>query len=335
MTPFLMVVRLLASLFATIVGRLRHGPLRPTWSFGFEVMARTLRRTGLAIGKLPPLEQRRAWEAIARTQPNRLAKEVRVESVDAGGVPARWIVPHGVDEDAPVLVYLHGGGYRYGSFASHGELVCRIARDAGVRALFVEYRLCPEHRFPAAVEDAIAATRWLLRSIEPSRVVVGGDSAGGALTLAVLLSLRDAGETLPAGGLCICPWVDPTQRGGSMLTNAAYDWAAPEHFDDWLRTYVEEDQVHDPRLSPMHADLRGLPPLLLQTGSAEMLYDQVVAFAEKAQAEGVDARLSVGRDMIHDWHNLASMFPEPARAVAECAELVRERADAERLAHAG
>lgn len=328
MTPLRMGARFLASLLATIAGRLRHGPLRPTWTFGFEVMARTLRRTGLAIGKLPPLEQRRAWEAIARTQPNRLAKSVRVESVDAGGVPAKWIVPHGVAEDAPVLVYLHGGSYRYGSFASHGELVCRIARDANVRALFVEYRLYPEHRFPAAVEDAIAATRWVLRSVDASRVVVGGDSAGGALTVAVLLSLRDAGEPLAAGGLCICPWVEPTRRGGSMLANAAYDWATPEDFDDWLRTYVDEDQMHDPRFSPMHADLRGLPPLLIQTGSAEMLYDQIVAFAEKAQAEGVDMRLSVGCDMIHDWHTLASIFPEPARAVAECAAFVRERTTA-------
>lgn len=319
-----MGARVVASLFATILGRLSRGPLRPTWSFGFEVMARTLRRTGLAIGRLPPLEQRRAWTAVARSQPTPPTKD-RIEPVDAGGVPAHWIVPDGVPADAPVLVYLHGGSYRYGSLLSHAELVGRIAREAGARALFVDYRLCPEHRFPAAVDDAIAATRWVLRTTPASCVIVGGDSAGGTLTLAVLLALRDAGETLPAGGLCICPWVDPTFRGGSLLANAPFDWATPEDFDDWARTYCDPDQLRDPRIAPTFADLRGLPPLLVQVGSAEMLFDQIVAFAEKAKAAGVDAKLSIGQDMIHNWHTLAGMFPEPARAVAECGAFVRER----------
>lgn len=327
LTGPLMGGRWFASLFATIVGRLTKGRMRAGWSFGFELMARTLRRTGKAIDKLPALAQRQAWENVARLQPNRLAKEVRVESVDAGGVPARWIVPNGVTADAPVLVYLHGGGYRYGSYASHGELVCRIAKEAGARALFVEYRLSPEHRFPAAFDDALTATRWVLGTTSPSRVVVGGDSTGGALTITVLAALRDAGATLPAGGLCICPYTDPSETGGSLRTNAAFDWA-PEDSAELFSTYVDEHQMRDPRFSPIDAKLAGLPPLLVQTGSAEVLYDQVVAFVEKAKEAGVDVRLSVGADMIHLWHTMAAMFSESKLAISECASFIRERTTA-------
>ena len=320
-----MPARLLASVAETLASRARSGASRPSWSFGFEVMARTLRKTGLSIGRRTPLEQRAAWEQIAKAKPNPLRRQLTVTPVDAGGVPAKWVVPRGVAEDAPVLVFLHGGGYRYGSWQTHGEVVSRIITAAQVRALFVEYRLSPEHRFPAAPDDCLAATRWVLAQTPPSRVVVGGDSAGGTLTLAVLLSLRDAGDALPAGGLCLSPWVDPTERGGSLRENAKWDWAAPEEFDDWMRTYLDDADLRDPRAAPMHADLRGLPPLLLQVGSAEMLHDQVVAFARRVQAAGVDATFQVAPDMVHNWHTLAGMFPkgEPGRGIAQCAEFIR------------
>lgn len=287
-------------------------------------MARTLRRTSKAIEKLPVLAQRQAWENIAKLQPNSLTKEVQIESVDAGGVPARWITPNGLTAGAPTLVYLHGGGYRYGSYASHGEIVCRIAKEAGARALFVEYRLCPEHRFPAAFHDALTATKWVLHQTSPSRVILGGDSAGGALTITVLAALRDAGEMLPAGGLCICPYTDPAETHGSMKSNAEFDWA-PEDSAELFQTYIDQNQMRDPHFSPIDADLTGLPPLLIQTGSAEVLYDQILAFAEKAKAAGVPTHLSIHADMIHLWHTMAAIFPESKHAIHECASFIRKQ----------
>ena len=315
-------LRFLGAIVSTAFSRLRRGPARPSWSFLFEATVLAMRRTGRVMARLEPLEQRRAWRAIA--QPNPLAAEVQVEKVQAGTVPARWIIPVGVRSDAPVLVYFHGGSYRYGSFASHAELVSRLGKAAGARVLFVEYRLAPPDRFPAAVDDAVAALRWLGRALPLSRVVVSGDSAGGALALAALLGLRDAGEPLPRAALLLCPWVDVSARGGSLQINAAWDWALPEDFIDWAAGYADPSLWQDARVSPSYANLTGLPPLFIQVGGAEMLVDQVREFALKAEAAGVEVRLTVEPDMIHDWHLLAGISTIAARSIAEAGAFIRE-----------
>ncbi|HRI50864.1 MAG TPA: alpha/beta hydrolase [Pseudomonadota bacterium] len=282
-----------------------------------------MRRTGRFMARLDPLEQRRAWRAIV--QPNALAAEIRVQAIQADTVPARWIIPVGVGDDAPVIVYFHGGSYRYGSFESHAELVSRLGKAAAARVLFVEYRLAPPDRFPAAVDDAVAALRWLGRAQPLSRIVVSGDSAGGALALAALITLRDAGEPLPRAALLICPWVDVSARNGSLSENAQWDWALPADFIDWAAGYADEAAWQDPRVSPSYANLAGLPPLFIQVGGAEMLLDQVRAFALKAEAAGVAVRLKVEPDMIHNWHLLASISPVAARSIAEAGAFVREQ----------
>ena len=315
-------LRFLGAILSTALSRLRRGPARPSWSFLFEATVLAMRRTGRVIARLEPLEQRRAWRAIA--QPNPLAAEVQVEEVQAGAVPARWIIPVGVRSDAPVLVYFHGGSYRYGSFAGHAELVSRLGKAAGARVLFVEYRLAPPDRFPAAVDDAVAALRWLGRAQPLSRVVVSGGSAGGALALAALLGLRDAGEPLPRAALLLCPWVDVSARGGSLQINAAWDWALPEDFIDWAAGYADPSLWQDARVSPGYANLTGLPPLFIQVGGAEMLVDQVREFALKAEAAGVEVRLTVEPDMIHDWHLLAGTSTVAARSIAEAGAFIRE-----------
>lgn len=312
-----MGVRFVASLFATLLSRLRRGPARPSWPWLFEVFVRTLQRTGVYIGGLTVTEQRVAWRAIS--PPNAVRREVQIEPCAHG----RWVVPHGVGADAPVILYFHGGAYRYGSFESHGELVSRLAKEAGARLLFVDYRLAPEHPFPAGVEDVVKATRWVRETAPASRLVLAGDSAGGALCVATLLTLRDAGEPLPAGAVLLCPWVDLTARGGSLVENAQWDWALPEHFIDWAKTYTDEPKWKDPRVSPTFANLAGLPPLLIQVGGAEMLVDQITAFAQKAVAAGVDARLTVEPDMVHDWHMLALISPVARRSISEAAAFVR------------
>lgn len=314
--------RLLAAVVATLFSRLTRGPARPTWSFMFEAIVGSLRRTAILFGALDPHDQRSAWKGIA--QPNAMRRKVRIEPVVAGDVPARWIVPINVAENAPVLAYFHGGSYRYGSYESHAELVSRLAIAAGVRVLFVEYRLAPPYRFPCAVDDVTNATRWLCHTVGANRVVVGGDSAGGGLALATLLTLRDAREPLPAAALLICPWVDVTARGGSLEAHAQFDWALPEHFVDWAHGYADEAQWKDPRVSPTYADLKGLPPLLIQVGGAEMILDQVQAFAAKAKAAGVDARLTVEPDMIHNWHVLAGFSPVARKSIDEAAAFIRD-----------
>jgi len=316
-----MGLRFAAAFVATLISRLRRGPARPSWSLLFEALIRTLQRTALVIAERDALEQRRSWQAIAA--PNALRAEVRVEPVDAGGVAARWVIARGVPADAPALVYFHGGSYRYGSFESHAELASRLSRAGAVRVLFVEYRLAPPHVFPAAVDDAVTATRWLAAIEAPSRILVGGDSAGAALALATLLSLRDAGDALPAGGVLICPWVDVSARGGSLETNARWDWALPQHFIDWARGYAPEAEWTNPLVSPSFAELRGLPRLLIQIGGAEMLLDQVRCFAEKATAAGVDVHLTEEPDMVHDWHLFAAFSKTAARSIDEAGAFMR------------
>ena len=314
-------LRLLGSIVSVIFSRLTRGPARPSWSLIFEALVLSLQRTAIALGREAPLEQRRAWQAIAPPKP--LGKSVTIHAVMAGSVPARWIIPASVGEDGPVLLYFHGGSYRYGSFESHAELAWRLGRAAGARVLFVEYRLAPPNRFPAAVDDAVEATRWLCRSVAPHRIVVGGDSAGGALTLAALLALRDWGEPMPAAGLLLCPWVDKSARGGSLETNARWDWGLPEHFVDWATGYADERDWKDPRVSPTFASLARLPKLLIQVGGAEMLIDQVRAFAQKAQAAGVDVQLTEEPDMIHDWQLFARFSPVGKRSIAEAGAFIR------------
>jgi acetyl esterase/lipase len=252
--------------------------------------------------------------------------DVRSETVDAGGVSADWIEAPGADASR-ALLYLHGGGYVIGSVNTHRDLVSRIARAAGVRALSVEYRLAPENPHPAAVEDSTAAYRWLLRQgLEPGRVVLAGDSAGGGLVIATLVALRDAGDPLPAAGVCLSPWVDLEGVGESMTTKAEPD---PLIQRDGLvkmgRLYLGDFDPHTPLAAPLYADLGGLPPLLIQVGTAEALLDDARRVAEKASAAGVDVTLEPWDDMIHVWQIFASMLPEAREAIDRIGDFIRKR----------
>jgi len=252
--------------------------------------------------------------------------DTRVEAVQAGTVPAEWLVPAGARTDAAVL-YLHGGGYVIGSPKSHRHLAAAVAGAAGVSALLPDYALAPEHPFPAAVDDAIAAYVWLLRrGIPPGRIVVAGDSAGGGLTVAMLLALRDRGRPLPAAGVCISPWVDLTCSAASYSTCAARDpIVTRDGVSQMARAYLETTDAKNPMASPLHADLRGLPPLLIHVGSDEVLLDDSIQLAAHAKAGGVDATLEEWPEMIHVWHWFLPMLDEAQRAVAKIGDFVRAR----------
>jgi acetyl esterase/lipase len=271
----------------------------------------------------PTIEEMRAAAEEAPRFP--LAEDVQCEAVDAGGVPGEWIsTPEAIGEK--VLYYLHGGGYVMCSVNTHREMISRLARAAGARALAINYRLAPENPFPAAVADATAAYRWLLSTgVDQARVVIAGDSAGGGLTVATLLALRDVDEPLPAAGICISPWVDMEGLGESMNTKAGVDpTVARDGIVDMGKGYLGGADPRTPLAAPIYADLRGLPPLLIQVGTAEVLLDDSTRLAERAKSAGVDVILETWEDMIHVWHSFAAILPEGQQAIDCIGKFIRK-----------
>jgi monoterpene epsilon-lactone hydrolase len=269
-----------------------------------------LRRQGLSqSGKLTIAERRAAFDDLARAY--RLPPDVERERVAAGGIRAEWIaVPESSDDHA--VLYLHGGGYSCGSLESHRELAARLARAACARVLLIAYRLAPEHPYPAALEDACAAYRWL-REQEPAAITVAGDSAGGGLALALLVALRDAEDSLPAAAALFSPWVDYTGQAASMTANAEADPIfGPDVLAEMAANYLTGRDAA--AVSPLNADLRDLPPLLLQVGTTETLYDDSRRLAERAEAAGVHVVLEENEGLLHVWHLFANL-PEAAEAV--------------------
>lgn len=241
---------------------------------------------------------------------------LRLEPVEANGVPAEWVIAPGAAADRAIL-YLHGGGYVLGSIRTHRELAGRISAASGARCLVIDYRLGPEHRFPAALDDAVSAYRWLIAAgFAPGRLAIAGDSAGGGLCIATLLALRDAGVPLPATGVCMSPWVDLEGTGESMTTKAAEDpmvQAAP--LRKMAQLYLGGADPRSPLASPLWGELRGLPPLLIQVGSAETLLDDSTRIAKRARDAGVEVELECWPEMIHVWQAFAALIPEGREAI--------------------
>lgn len=255
-----------------------------------------------------------------------VTSDATCESTDAGGVAAEWVAVPGVSAER-VILYLHGGGYVMGSINSHRDLATRLSRAAAARVLLIDYRLAPEHPHPAAVEDAVAAYRWLLSTgAAASRLAVAGDSAGGGLTVATLVALRYGGTPLPAAGVCLSPWVDLEGIGDSMATKAAVD---PMVQRDPLRKmaalYLAGQDPRTPLAAPLYANLSGLPPLLIQVGTAETLLDDSTRLAERARKAGVNVTLEPWEDMIHVFQAFAPILPEGREAIERIGAFVRQR----------
>jgi monoterpene epsilon-lactone hydrolase len=270
------------------------------------------------------IEEQRAQMETGFTQ-FQLPTDVRCDSVDAGGVPAEWITTPGVVAER-VIYYLHGGGYVMGSMNTHREMVSRLSRAANARVLIIDYRLAPENPFPAAVDDSIAAYHWLLSiGVAPTRLVIAGDSAGGGLTVATLVALRDAGEPLPQAGICLSPWVDLECLGESMATQAEIDPMVNRDSVLMLaKAYLGDTNPRTPLASPLYADLAGLPPLLIQVGTTEALLDDAKRLADRARAAGVDVILEPWDDMVHVWHAFAAILPEGQQAIDRIGKFVRQ-----------
>ncbi|MFZ2628708.1 MAG: alpha/beta hydrolase [Rugosibacter sp.] len=238
------------------------------------------------------------------------------EKAIVGGVPGEWQMPSVLTGNR-VILYLHGGGYVIGSIATHRDMVGRIADASGARALLLDYRLAPEHPFPAAVDDAVAAYRGLLDTgAKPENIVFAGDSAGGGLTVAALVALKQQGLPLPAAGICISPWVDLTFSGESMKTKEEADPLLGKGPLKWMGDlYLAGQAPESPLASPLFADLTGLPPLLIQVGSEEVLLDDALRLNAAAKAAGINVSLEVWDGMMHVWHLMAAMIPEGKQAI--------------------
>ncbi len=276
------------------------------------------------VGNPPAAEMRAELEAMAGTLP--LEPEVQAESLEVAGMRAEWITSPAVARER-VILYLHGGGYVVGSLNTHRDLAGRLGRAAGARVLLIDYRLAPEHRHPAAVDDATAAYRWLLaRDLAPARLAVAGDSAGGGLTIATLLALRDAGAPLPAAGVCFSPWVDMEATGESMTsitTDPMLNRASILHF---ARFYLGDTvDPRTPLAAPLHADLHGLPPLLIQASRHEVLRDDATRIAAKARAAGVECELELTDEVPHVWQAFAAILPEAREALDRAGAFLRRR----------
>lgn len=261
------------------------------------------------------------WDALFGGQP--VAAEVQPLTI--GGLGAEWITAPGADPQR-VMLYFHGGGFQVGSVRSHRELMAGISAAAACRVLGLDYRLAPEHRHPAALDDACAAYDWLLaQGTRPADIVFAGDSAGGTLVLSVLIRLRDAGRALPAGAVLMSAWTDMTASGESYATRAQSD---PIHQRPMILAMARnalgaEGDARHPWVSPLLAELHGLPPLLIQVGDRETVLSDSVDFAAKAKAAGVDVRLEVWERMIHVFQQFPDDLPEARAARRAIGAFVR------------
>ncbi len=250
---------------------------------------------------------------------------VSFDPVNAAGVDAEWTIPSITDNR--FLIYFHGGGYCCGSISTHRVFASFLAVASKARVLNVGYRLAPEHPYPAAVHDAVAVYEWLLaQNIAPGSIAMGGDSAGGGLTIAALMSLRDARRALPAAAVLLCPWTDLTLSGASIESGSEAELVArlPDliQLKEW---YLNGHTPEDPMISQIFVDLTGLPPMLVQAGKADILLDDGRRFAQRAVEAGVNATLEEWDEMIHVWQALAPILPEGQQAVNRIGKYLQDK----------
>jgi monoterpene epsilon-lactone hydrolase len=248
---------------------------------------------------------------------------IQTETLSAGGVPAEWVLTEGIRGDR-VMLFLHGGGYVAGSAAGSRDFVARLCTAANARALSLDYRLAPEAPFPAAVQDCVTAYRWLLNQGTPAaRCTIVGPSAGGGLVVATLLALRNAGDPLPVCAVSMCPYVDLTGTARALQDSATQDIMDPTVLRSFADLYLQGADPRLPLASPIFADLSGLPPLLIQAGSIEVLVDDARALAERARACKVEVVYEEWEGMFHGWQTMASMLPEGTEAIAHVGDFIR------------
>lgn len=315
------LIALYWSLLYVSIRRLILGPLLPNWSWAFEASIHFIKhQTVTAFDMSNHAEGREYENSLVFTSP--ATSKIKIESVNEP-VKGHWYLPKSETKEITVL-YLHGGGYAYYSKA-HENLISLVTLAAESQTFALDYRLIPEHPFPAQLDDALAAYQWLLeKGIKPKRLIVIGDSAGGNLTLALLLTLRDSKLPLPALGICIAPWTDVENSGNSLKANESFDWVEKRMPIQWAEWLCKNTNARNPIVSPINADLQGLPPIYIQAGDAEILYDMIQSFYEKAQTQGVNVKLDVWRHMNHDFQAFGELMPESKEALKRIGQVIKE-----------
>lgn len=272
------------------------------------------------------LDEVRAGASKSSKMMGRVPKGLTVSPVSIEDRQAEWIEPQGATRDK-VILYFRGGGYVLGSIQMHRAIVGKFVKRTGMAALLFEYRNAPEHPFPSALDDAIAAYGWLLgQGVKPRHIVFAGDSAGGGLLLATLLRLKDEGKPLPGGAAALSPWIDLACTGESYERNARHCLAPANSWYACRKHYAGENDPKLPYISPLYGDLSDLPPLYISAGGHETLLSDSIRFAEKAHEDGVDATLSIGEGLFHCYPACAPIFPEATQALTAICDFLKRQA---------
>jgi epsilon-lactone hydrolase len=252
------------------------------------------------------------------------SRGVKITKVDAGQVKGEWVEPP--QARPAVILYIHGGGFVSCSPATHRPITAALARMSGRRVFSVDYRLAPEHKFPAAIEDILTAYRWLYTNVtDPDSISIAGDSAGGGLTLTVIQRLRDEKSPLPGSAVCFSPWADLAGTGESIrINNGKCAMFRPENIPEFAEVYLGSVSPTDPAASPIFGDFSGLPPVLLQVGSSELLLDDARVVHEKILAAGGTSKLEIYEDVFHCWQMLDGIVPESRIAIKNAVDFIAD-----------
>jgi monoterpene epsilon-lactone hydrolase len=257
------------------------------------------------------------------TRFGKIPEGIKVKAQLIEGIIAEWLIPQGSDP-TKVILYVHGGGYVSGSCNDHRGIVSKFAKSTGVTNLVYEYRLAPEHPFPASLDDSVKVYQWFLASgFKPENILIAGESAGGGLCLAILLALKERNIALPVAAVSISPWTDLTCSGDSYRTKNKVSLAPLNSWTVFSKYYIGDNQPANPLISPLFGDLKGLPPILLNSGMDDELYDDGELFYLKAKREGVDIKFRAGKEMVHCYPLLAPMIPEATEAMKEIVDFVQ------------
>ncbi|GAP68081.1 acetyl esterase [Bacteroidales bacterium 6E] len=295
-----------------------------------KLIIRLIRNRNLFQFKLKPevVDENFSVEAFRKSVDNasskiKLPKTVTAEAESIYGMKAEWIIPPHPAEDK-VLLYIHGGGFISGSCLTHRMHVAKFAEECGIRSLVFDYRLAPEHPFPAAVDDCVDAYRWLLdRGYDARNIIVGGESAGATLTLSLLLALKDKGIELPRAAFSISPVTDLRCLADSFTYNAGKDVAPMGSWTVWTQMYIADNDPTNPLLSPQFGNFEGIPPLYICVGTHEIHFDDCMNIARLAREHGVDVTLRQWEGMIHAFPLLSPLFPEAKQALVEICDFLK------------
>lgn len=330
MAQIALILRILIAVLVAVAGRtvrrIFRGPVVPTWSWSVEMTVVAMRALVMASAKGGDRTNRRFLEAgFNPSLPVSLRGVIDVRSGSLGGVPGEWHVRQGPLDDLYTILYLHGGAYLSGNPATHRRFVARLTWETHTRAFVPDYRLAPAHPFPAALDDALSVYLGLLEEgIEPGRIVLAGDSAGGGLAAALLLRLRDEDKPLPSGSILFSPYTDLEHRGESVARNWQTDYLplgerVPNH------EYIGTADPRNPYISPIYGEYTGIPPMLVFAGGKEMILDDSIGLVESVKRGGGDVELLIEPDMFHVWPALIPNHAATARTMAKSAEFLMNR----------